>query len=37
MTKGLVITADYQLLLNPAYNGDRGPVHVLSGRLHASF
>ena len=37
MTKGLIVTADYQLLLNPAYNGDRGPVHVFSGRLHASF
>ncbi len=35
--KGLIATADYQLLLDPAYNADRGPVHVFSGRLHASF
>ncbi len=27
--------ADYQLLINPAYNADRGPVHVFAGRLHA--
>ncbi len=37
MTKGLVISADYQFLLDPAYNGDRGPVHVFSGRLRANF
>ena len=35
--KGFVVTADYQLLSSPAYNADRGPVHVFSGRLHASF
>jgi high affinity Mn2+ porin len=35
--KGLIMTADYQLLVNPAYNADRGPAHVFSGRLHASF
>ena len=35
--KGFVATADYQLLIDPAYNADRGPVHVFSGRLHASF
>lgn len=35
--KGLIATADYQLLVDPAYNADRGPVHVFSGRLHASF
>ena len=23
--------------INPAYNADRGPVHVFSGRLHATF
>ena len=37
LIKGLTATADYQLLVNPAYNADRGPVHVFSGRLHASF
>jgi high affinity Mn2+ porin len=28
------VTADYQLIVNPAYNRDRGPVSVFSGRLH---
>ena len=37
VVKGLTATADYQLLVNPAYNADRGPVHVFSGRLHATF
>ena len=37
MIKGLTATVDYQLLVNPAYNADRGPVHVFSGRLHATF
>ncbi|MFI5000853.1 MAG: carbohydrate porin, partial [Reyranellales bacterium] len=37
LVKGLVATADYQLLVNPAYNADRGPVHVFSGRLRANF
>ncbi len=37
MTKGLTATVDYQLLVNPAYNADRGPVHVFAGRLSARF
>ncbi len=37
LAKGLVATADYQLLLNPAYNAVRGPVNVFSGRLSARF
>jgi high affinity Mn2+ porin len=35
--KGFVLTADYQLLIAPAYNADRGPAHVFAGRLRASF
>lgn len=31
------LTGDYQLITNPAYNADRGPVHVFSGRLHGEF
>jgi high affinity Mn2+ porin len=27
-------TADYQLIVNPGYNRDRGPVSVFSARLH---
>jgi high affinity Mn2+ porin len=31
------LTFDYQCIVNPAYNADRGPVHLFSGRLHAEF
>jgi high affinity Mn2+ porin len=30
-------TADYQYVTNPGYNKDRGPVSVLSMRLHVEF
>jgi high affinity Mn2+ porin len=30
-------TADYQFVVNPAYNRDRGPVSVFAGRLHTQF
>ena len=33
----LTLTFDYQLLMNPAYNADRGPVSIFTGRLHAEF
>jgi high affinity Mn2+ porin len=33
----LQATADYQFVVNPAYNRDRGPVSALSMRLHAQF
>lgn len=35
--KNFTVTADYQFIANPAYNADRGPVHVFSGRLHGEF
>ncbi len=31
------LTLDYQFIVNPGYNEDRGPVSVLSTRLHADF
>ncbi|OAF13045.1 hypothetical protein AYJ54_45790 [Bradyrhizobium centrolobii] len=31
------LTFDYQLRANPAYNADRGPVSIVSGRLHGEF
>jgi high affinity Mn2+ porin len=31
------LTADYQFINNPAYNTDRGPVNVFSGRVHWQF
>ncbi len=35
LQKWLTLTLDYQLLVNPAYNADRGPVSIYTGRLHA--
>jgi high affinity Mn2+ porin len=37
LNKWAVLTFDYQLVVNPAYNADRGPVSIFSGRLHAWF
>jgi high affinity Mn2+ porin len=37
LNKWATLTADYQFIQNPGYNADRGPVHILSGRLHAEF
>ena len=37
LSKNLTVAADYQLFVNPAYNADRGPVSVFSGRLHGEF
>jgi high affinity Mn2+ porin len=34
---GVSLTADYQLIANPAYNTDRGPVSVFGARIHAEF
>jgi high affinity Mn2+ porin len=35
--KNLNATADYQYVINPAYNAARGPVSILSARLHWDF
>ena len=35
--KKLFLTPDYQFVINPAYNKDRGPVHVFSLRAHVEF
>jgi high affinity Mn2+ porin len=37
INKQLTLTADYQLITNPGYNADRGPISVFSGRLHGEF
>jgi high affinity Mn2+ porin len=37
VNKNFTVTADYQLIANPAYNADRGPVSLFAGRLHAEF
>ena len=31
------LTADYQYVQNPAYNRERGPVHVRGLRAHFEF
>ena len=34
---GSLLTLDYQYLVNPAYNGDRGPVSVIGTRVRSFF
>jgi high affinity Mn2+ porin len=31
------ITLDYQLVVNPGYNRDRGPASVFGVRLHTQY
>lgn len=31
------LSADYQFIADPAYNSDRGPISVFSGRVHTQF
>lgn len=33
----LLLTLDYQYIVNPAYNQDRGPVSIFGARLHKEF
>jgi len=33
----VVLTLDYQFMVNPAHNADRGPISIFSGRLHGEF
>jgi high affinity Mn2+ porin len=35
--KGINAALDYQLIANPAYNADRGPISVLGVRVHGEF
>jgi high affinity Mn2+ porin len=37
VTKNISLIADYQYVQNPAYNLDRGPVHIFGGRIHVQF
>jgi len=36
-TDWFAVSADYQLIVNPAYSRDRGPISVLGLRLHGEF
>jgi len=37
VTASTRLTFDYQFIADPAYNADRGPVNVFSGRVHWQF
>lgn len=37
LTAATRVSVDYQLVVNPGYNTDRGPVNVFAGRFHAAF
>jgi len=37
LVRSLWISADFQRIFNPGYNADRGPVSVISARLHYGF
>jgi hypothetical protein len=37
LNKWVTLTFDYQFIVNPGYNSDRGPVSIFSGRLHTEF
>jgi len=37
IVKAVVLTLDYQFVANPAYNRERGPVHIFAVRFHTQF
>ena len=37
ITKQLAFTLDYQFIANPGYNQDRGPVSLITARVHFEF
>ncbi|MGZ6142891.1 MAG: carbohydrate porin [Myxococcales bacterium] len=37
LTPEISVGANYQPILNPAFNQDRGPVHVFTARAHVAF
>jgi len=37
LDKWTALTFDYQLIIDPGYNADRGPVSIYAARLHAEF
>jgi high affinity Mn2+ porin len=37
LTSSTKLSLDYQFIDNPAYNTDRGPVNLFTGRLHWQF
>ena len=37
LVKSITVSVDYQLVVNPGYNRDRGPANVFALRLHGGF
>jgi high affinity Mn2+ porin len=37
LTDAVALTLDYQLIADPGYNRDRGPVNLFAARLHAEL
>ena len=37
VVKNVTLTLDYQYMVNPADNADRGPISIFTGRLHGEF
>jgi high affinity Mn2+ porin len=37
VVKGIFVTTDFQEVINPAYNRDRGPVSIVSLRVHLEY
>lgn len=37
LTREVALGVNYQPVFNPAYNADRGPIHVFTGRVHVAF
>lgn len=37
LTRYATLSPDYQFIINPGYNADRGPVSVFAARLHLEF
>jgi high affinity Mn2+ porin len=35
--KGINLSLDYQLVVNPAYNQDRGPINIFMARFHFQY
>ena len=37
ITSSIWLSGDYQFIVHPAFNVERGPVHILGARFHAEF
>jgi high affinity Mn2+ porin len=37
LSSSMKVSFDYQFVVNPGYNTDRGPANIFAGRFHAAF